>query len=135
MPETGFSYPFRLNVTRTGPSVVTSEEELIRGDVRSIIMTDPAERPMCVLNGVPFGTRVNRLLFSSSEGAAATAEYEIRRALLVWEPRISVREVTATTEKTNTGRALLRIKVSYVVVATNKPDEVALSVDNSGGFS
>ena len=82
----GFYIPFRMVKQRSSPNFVEGDAVLDRS-IRTIIRTFPGERPY----RPTFGSLVRALIFTNmTEGAALQGADEIRRALLAWEPRISV---------------------------------------------
>jgi phage baseplate assembly protein W len=82
--------------------------------IRIILATEPGERVM----RPDFGTGLRRLLFEPLNTATLTlAELRVRQALVAWEPRIDVDDVTVTAADAASGGLL--ISVGYTIRATN----------------
>jgi len=104
----GIGFPFEL-----GPHGVAlaAHEESIAQSIWIILGTAPGERLM----RPDFGCGIHNLLFSVNNATTAgLAEFEVRHALLMWEPRINVKNVRVTTE-----RERLIVSIDYDVNATN----------------
>jgi phage baseplate assembly protein W len=82
--------------------------------IRIILATEPGERVM----RPDFGAGLRRLLFEPINTATLSlAEHQVRHALVTWEPRIDVRDVTVTAADAASGRLL--ISIGYTIRATN----------------
>ena len=82
--------------------------------IRIILSTDPGERVM----RPDFGAGLRRLLFEPiNTGTLTLAAHQVRQALVTWEPRIDVQDVTVTADDAAQGRLLIRI--GYLIRATN----------------
>lgn len=87
MPERlkAVALPFRLD--DTGFPAPSFNEKVLLDSIRTILLTKPGERVM----RPTFGCYAHRLLFENMNDALARrAEFEIRKALKDWEPRIRV---------------------------------------------
>ena len=73
-----------------------SGQSNLRNSVNQIICTDIQERPFVKRNGIPFGTRIRRSLFSDTDSVQDMVKFECKRALDLWEPRIIVDSVTTS---------------------------------------
>jgi phage baseplate assembly protein W len=111
----------QLDASQARP-LIASNDQLVRMSIDQIINTDIAERPWLVLNGVPYGTRMRRVLFDSVASMIAVAQYEIPRALSVWEPRIIVGKVDATEQYLADGAAGIIAVIHFRYRSTNRPD-------------
>lgn len=88
--------PFEVSKTRGSP-VVAQGIDYFNSSIRMILTTVPGERPF----RPSFGCWVSVMIFANlTEGAAFQAAGEVRRALGIWEPKISVQEVLFEIEDT-----------------------------------
>lgn len=118
---TGPAYPWRLDVTRSR-ILVARDDQVIRASIDQILNTDITERPFTTKNGIPFGTRIRRIQFDSAQTAISVIKYEVKRALVLWEPRIIVESVDGTElPQPNGGSAIVAV-IDYRYRATNLPD-------------
>jgi phage baseplate assembly protein W len=87
----GWGYPIEWDKNREG--FATAEyEESIRQSIWIILSTAPGERVM----RPDFGCAIHDLVFAPNSAATqGMAEHHVREALLRWEPRIEVLDVTA----------------------------------------
>lgn len=110
---TGWSFPPRFSRQSLGVEMV-SEEEDIRESLIILLGTSPGERLM-----VPtYGCELQGLVFHALTRTLATEiEAAVSRAILEWEPRISVLSVTARADAEALG--IITISVDYVVRLTN----------------
>ena len=108
----GFAFPFRL--TPRGRFALARAEDRIEESIYLILGTRPGERLM--LPG--FGCRIHELLFAPNNPATRTRAVEhVRRALVDFEPRIDVLEISV--ETTDAEPSLLLVRIDYRVRATN----------------
>lgn len=108
----GLAFPVRPNQTRSLP--VAAGAEKVRQSIWLILATAPGERRM----RPDFGCGIHDLVFQANTTALhGTVAERVRTALLTWEPRIDVLDVTveAPVDATNT----LLIRVSYRITANN----------------
>ncbi len=117
----GLAYPFRLDQTLARPRI-SSGEQIILDSMDQIINTDISERPFLSRNGIPFGTRCRRILFDDALIAIDIIQYEIKRALTVWEPRVIVDRVSGSEVPQAQGGALIVAVTSFRFRATNRAD-------------
>ncbi|MBL9135542.1 MAG: GPW/gp25 family protein [Verrucomicrobiales bacterium] len=110
----GLRYPIRLD--QDGGWVVTRFEEKVRESIWMILSTPRGERVM----RPDFGCDIHSYVFTTLDSTSLTlVRAAVRDALVRWEPRIEVREVTVQPEAK--GEARLLIEVEYVVRSTNFP--------------
>jgi len=110
----GQGWELPLELDSQGGFTAVSGEEGIRQAIWILLSTARGERKM----RPDFGCGIHDLVFAGNDAAtAARAAAEVRRALLLWEPRIEVLDVTAGGDPTNP--AQLRIEIAYRVRATN----------------
>lgn len=109
----GRGWTFPVQSTGLGQVAMSAEEKSIREAMWIILATSPGERVM----RPNFGCGVHDLVFSLND--AETVGYvqkEVREALIRWEPRITVIDVTV--EVKGRGEVLL-INIHYHVRTTN----------------
>lgn len=116
----GWAFPLRRDPFNGRPAF-SSEDERIKESIHSIIMTDIDERPFLVRNGVPYGTRISRVLFSPLQTVIDVATFDVKNALATWEPRILVRSVKAE-QVTSNGMQGVVLTVRYVYRRDNRND-------------
>lgn len=110
----GLSFPLRLS--DRDRIVMVEDDDDIREAIRIIISTVPGERVM----RPDFGCEIHELVFHpANEETAALAERYVMDALLRWEPRIDVQEVTALPGATDLGE--LVIEVFYTLKDQHDP--------------
>ena len=110
----GWAFPLRVGVTG-GIALVSRERELEEA-MRVILSTAPGERPM----RPEFGCGIHNYIFAGGdEETAAAIAYEVRKALLRWEPRVLIDDVVVTPDPDD--QAVLYIDVRYRPKATNDP--------------
>lgn len=109
----GWSFPVTPDVA--AQDVARSEyEEDIRQAIRIILETNPGERVM----RPDFGSGLLAMVFEPVNFTTrALVKQRVEQALVVWEPRIDVREVTVTVN--GSARNRLDIDIGYQVRATN----------------
>jgi uncharacterized protein len=110
----GVGWKFPLQVTPRGEIARASYEKRIEESVFLILSTSRGERLMMP----EFGCGIHELVFAPNNAMTLTLVVQMtREALVAYEPRIDVLDVTAesTTEQLN----LLLIRVSYRIRANN----------------
>ena len=117
---TGLAYPMQLDTTKGRPLVV-SGQDLVYASIQQILFTDIGERPFVTRNGIPYGTRIRRALFSPAEVAADIIVYETKRALDAWEPRITVTDVQVDKIDNGAGGVILVSTIRATWRNTNSP--------------
>jgi phage baseplate assembly protein W len=110
----GIAFPLRIDAT--GGIALVSREREIEEAITLVLGTAPGERAM----RPEFGCRVHDYVFApADEATAGLVAYEVRAALLRWEPRIIVEDVLVQPDDDEP--ELLWIDVRYVVRHTNDP--------------
>jgi Bacteriophage baseplate protein W len=100
--------------TAGGRIAVARYEESIQQAIWIVLATARGERKM----RPDFGCGLHDLVFSGNGAeASGRAMTEVRRSLILWEPRIEVLDVTAGTDPEDP--TCLLIEISYRVRATN----------------
>jgi len=112
----GWSFPVRIEKKDSGAitEIAMAEgDEDIQQAIWIILATAPGERVM----RPEFGCGIQDLVFAVDEAATRRKVAEdVRRALVLWEPRIDVLKVDAETRERG---ELLLINVHYRVRSTN----------------
>jgi len=108
----GWAYP--LNLAADNSISTVAYEEDIRQAVQIILGTNPGERVM----RPDFGAGLNALQFEPiNTTTMALTQDRVRNALINWEPRIDLEEVTVTADRAEVGKLLITIR--YTVRATS----------------
>ncbi len=108
---TGWAFPVGLDATRRVALVGGTAE--IEQAMLIILLTQQGERP----RRPEFGCRIHDLIFAPNNSTTAgLAEYYVREALLMWEPRIDLDAVRAVSDADVPER--LVITIDYRVKAT-----------------
>ena len=112
----GWAFPPRWG----GDGVATTAaEEDIRQAIRIILRTIPGERVM----RPDFGADVDRYVFAERTVAtAAMLESDVHKALLRWEPRISLESVRAELSPDEESR--IDVFIDYTIDALRRPDSL-----------
>jgi phage baseplate assembly protein W len=109
----GRGWRFPIAAQLPGQIETSADESLILQSIWLILATAPGERVM----RPDFGCGIHQLVFAVNDPATLRrAEDMVRNALIRWEPRIDVHNVSA--ESRGTGELLL-INVRYLVRSTN----------------
>ena len=104
----GVGFPFELS---DGSARLAAYEESIAQSIWIILGTAQGERVM----RPDFGCGIHNLIFGVNNATTAgLVEFEVKHALLMWEPRISVTNVRVVPE-----RERLIVSIDYEVNATN----------------
>lgn len=110
----GRGWKFPVNVDTDGQFAMSEYELDIREAIWIILSTAQGERAM----RPDFGCGIHDFVFASINTANLTLiESSVREALTLWEPRIEVMNVKASTEKIDEGKLL--ISIDYKVRTTN----------------
>ena len=109
----GWAFPPRLV---QGDVAASAYEQDVREAIRIILGTEPGERVM----RPEFGAALRSLAFEPVDTTTmALLRHRVELALVRWEPRIDVGEITVTPGFGPSAPARLDITVSYRVRATN----------------
>jgi uncharacterized protein len=113
-PFLGVGWRFPLQVTPGGALAPAAYEQRIEESVYLILATAKGERVM----QPEFGCGIHELVFAPGNPSTVASIVDlVRRALVRFEPRIDVLDVTAEADTEQTG--LLLIRVGYRIRATN----------------
>ena len=108
----GWKYPVYVDANKK--IAVSSYEEDIKEAIRIILGTARGERVM----RPDFGCGIHDLVFAPINAATVNqVENSVREALTVWEPRIELLKVKASSEKADKG--MLPVSIDYRVRTTN----------------
>lgn len=111
----GWAWPVRPEGD-VGPVELAYFEESIRDSILVILGTAKGERVM----RPTFGCGVHEHVFAPLDsGTAALVSFEVREALIEWEPRIKLLDVQVVTEPDAPGGGRLVASIDYVVRRTN----------------
>ena len=109
----GWKFPIRLD--NDGKFALSQHEEDIREAILIILKTEPGERVM----EPEFGCGIYEYIFSSiSISNLMLMEESVKKALLIYEPRIEVNQVKASPDYQENG--LVLISIDYTVSSTNE---------------
>lgn len=113
----GIKFPFSIN-TKNELALVSNEDD-IKEAIKIILNTSPGERVM----RPDFGCGINNYVFSVvNTSNLISIENEIKRALVLYEPRILVEEVEISTQDINLG--YLSITINYLVKSSNSRQNI-----------
>ncbi len=113
----GFGFPFRID-PRTGGVGSESGAEKIRHDILVLLATRLGERPL-LRN---FGTKLAALVHDPNDDVLADVISEqIRNALLQWEPRVFVTDISV---KQSEGE--LRLFLTYTIVHSSRSERMVV---------
>jgi phage baseplate assembly protein W len=109
---TGWAFP--VGVDARGRIALTRRERDVEEAMMMILLTPVGQRVM----RPDFGCRIHELVFAPNDASTeGLAVYYVEEALARWEPRISLREVTASADPNSPERLLVHIdyeiKASY----------------------
>lgn len=108
----GFSFPLQINAL--GETDISSDDENIRQSMMLILGTAPGER----IKRPEFGCAIHDVLFEPNTTlTAAKIEYEIKKSLTEFEPRVSDIEVKAKPDDQEMSR--MNVTISYTIRKTN----------------
>jgi hypothetical protein len=109
----GSGWAFPVAVDQRGRIALASQETDIEQSIRIILLTPKGQRVM----RPDFGCHIHELVFAQNDGATAgLAVHYVTEALNMWEPRIRVLSVKASTDDSDGSRLL--IDIEYEVKAT-----------------
>lgn len=108
----GWSFPMRTDVQ--GNIATASYEKSVEESIRIILGTTPGERVM----RPDFGCKINDIVFApASSKTVSLAEHYIEEALVKWEPRIILKDVSGAQDNDNPG--LINIRIDYEIRSVN----------------
>lgn len=108
----GWAFPPKIG-PQGGVSLASSYNEIEQA-IKIVLLTPPGQRVM----RPEFGCRIHELVFAPmNRETFAQAVRFVEDALDMWEPRITVKEVTAAPDPNEHGR--LYIHIEYILRATS----------------
>lgn len=112
----GWKFPVSI---KKGKIVSSGGEDSIRESIIIILTTAKGERVM----RPDFGCEINELVFAQNNtSTAALIQFYIKEALLKWEPRIEVFDVSVTPDEDEMNK--LVVDIEYIVKTTNTRDNL-----------
>ena len=110
---TGWSFPPTFDQERAMPEMVSDEDD-IKQSLRIILLTSMGERIM----RPDFGSKLRESVFRKMNSVAVnTMKDNIKRAILEFEPRVTLDSIELNTADTLAGK--LDIQLNYTVKAIN----------------
>lgn len=116
----GFKWPFTIKDGRVAKS---ADIDHLKENIKQIILTRPGE----ILFKSSWGCGIHRRLFDSTN-AARMAETEIKQAIKLFEPRVTVTRVKSDLSEIASG--LLKIDVAFKVNGQEIEDQTFVEVRN-----
>ena len=109
----GWSFPPEFSNRNKGAQMVTEDED-IRQSLNILFSTVPGERVM----NPSYGCRLKSLVFEHiNESTVTEIKDVVERAVLFFEPRISVNSVEVDDEEIYDG--VIKVKLDYTIRTTN----------------
>ncbi|SRR5713101_788980 len=113
----GLAFPIRID--HSGGLAVIGHEEKVRQAIKMILSTAKGERVM----RPDFGCDIHAFVFTTLDITNLTLmKSAVREALVRWEPRIEVNDVTVKPDLVREGQ--LQISVNYTIRQTNFQDNL-----------
>jgi hypothetical protein len=110
----GVGWNFPPQTDASGTMALAVYEQDVHQSIRIILATNPGERVM----RPDFGAGLNDFVFEPvSTTTMHQLQTRVQEALVNWEPRIDVQQVSVTADPVQ--RSLLLIDISYQIRATN----------------
>lgn len=110
----GSGWAFPVGVDARGRIALARRERDVEEAIRMILLTSKGQRVM----RPEFGCQIHDLIFAPNDATTAgLAAYYVEEALGMWEPRIRVLDVHATTDPEDASRMLIEIR--YEIKATH----------------
>ena len=120
----GVSFPLRV-----GPDggIVWSRGELnVRECICTILRTAPGER----VERPTFGCGLDRILFEpNSTATLRLIQDQVTQAISLWEPRVSLNNVTATVNATDPRD--VDVTITYTLIATGVQERLQMTVSTN----
>ncbi len=111
----GVGWKFPIQLDNNGKFILSKYEEDIKEAILIILKTEPGERVM----EPEFGCSIYEYVFSTINiSNLMLMEESVKKALLIYEPRIEVSQVKASPDYQENG--LVLISIDYTVSSTNE---------------
>lgn len=115
----GVAFPFRFDRATGGVSVASGAEK-VRQDLRALLATHLAERPLLR----DFGTRLRSLVHDPVDDVLVdVAVRQVEQAVLRWEPRVTV---TSVDVERDPDRGEVQLVLTYRHVPEQASDRLAV---------
>jgi phage baseplate assembly protein W len=112
----GSGWKFPVSTAKDGSIILSSREEKIKQSIRIILGTAKGERVM----RPDFGCDIHDFAFSVINTSTLTLmKSAVKEALILWEPRIDVLSIRASTDRLADGA--IDFSIDYQVRTTNVP--------------
>ncbi len=120
----GVSFPLRVG---PGGGIVWSTGELnVRECICTILRTAPGER----VERPTFGAGLDRILFEpNSTATLRLIQDRVTKAIGLWEPRVSLNNVTATVNATDARD--VDVTITYTLIATGVQQRLQMTVSGN----
>jgi phage baseplate assembly protein W len=113
----GLAFPFAID-PRTGAVATASGNDKLRQNLKHLLLTGIGERLM----QRQYGGGVTQLLQENlNDGLIAVAKHQIARAVVTYEPRVMLQEITAIP-----GNGTLTLRMTYLQAGTPGLQTVAI---------
>ena len=110
----GQGWAFPVNTDIHGNIALSSYEKSVEESIRIILGTTPGERVM----NPDFGCKINDIIFSpNSSKTVSLAIHYIEEAIVKWEPRVILNNITGNFDADKEG--LINIKIDYEIRSVN----------------
>ncbi len=110
----GWAFPIQLDAR--GRFALARHERDIEQAILMILLTPKGQRLM----RPEFGCQIHDLIFAPNDATTwGLADYYIREALAMWEPRIEVREVIINADPKSEDGSRLLIEIVYTIKKTH----------------
>jgi Bacteriophage baseplate protein W len=121
MARHDYAFPFRIDPA-SGQAARTGYEAHVEQMIRQLLLTSPGER----IDLPDFGCGLRQLIFApNSDALAATTQLLVLQSLNKWlGNQIQVQNITVT----RPDPAQLLIEIGYVLIETQSPRSLALTV-------
>jgi phage baseplate assembly protein W len=108
----GWAFPIRPDIQ--GSIKFSQYEKSIQESIRIILNTTPGERLM----HPDFGCKINEMIFAPNTPQFITlAEHYVKEAIIRWEPRVILKEVTGELDSDNP--VMVNIHIHYEIRSVN----------------
>lgn len=126
--RTGLSpiYPFRVDTNDSDYYLLRNTQELVRQNLKNLVLTSPGERIM----DPDFGVGIKRFLFENRTPATtSTIRSKINSQVRKYMPFISITSVDFITDSENDN--YLGITINYVISALRTSDNLSINLNSS----
>ena len=115
----GVGWAFPVDVDARGRVALARHERDIEQAITMILLTPKGQRVM----RPEFGCQIHDLIFGPNDATTAgLADYYVREALAMWEPRITIDDIRAGNDPLHDGAILCEIR--YTIRDTHDPRSI-----------